>query len=121
MAYVLSTTTTGHFESYDLDALPHLTWTNPATQEQQVMPARQLLQEGKIGVHQLFNLLRDRGIPGVEPTMGAQSLLVCWARELKKQQEAATVLVGDAGANSDKRNQHQQEPPLSETTNILKW
>ena len=108
MAYVLSTTTTGHFESFDLDELPLLSWTDAAGTTHK-MPARQLLQEGKIGVHELFRLLRDRGIPGIEPAMGAQALLVCWARQRKKEAEAALIMVGDAGASRDKQN--QQQPP----------
>jgi hypothetical protein len=103
VTYQLSTTSTGVFESFDLDSLPLLTWTNPTTKEQQTMPARQLLQEGKIGVHELFRLLESKGIPGIKPTDGGQALLVCWARELKKRADEANILIGDAGAARDKQ------------------
>ena len=99
MAYVLSTTAhSGKYESYDLDALPQLTWTDPKTGEQQVMPPRQLLAEGKVHLHEFFNLLRDRGIPDIAPTDGAQALMIKWARELKKRAEEAQILIGVAGA-----------------------
>jgi hypothetical protein len=63
-----------------------LSWTNPRG-EQITLPARQLLQEGKVGVHELFNLLRDCGVPEILPTDGAQTLLIKWSRERMKKLE----------------------------------
>jgi hypothetical protein len=105
MTYQVSTTAgpSGKFECYDLDLLPHIDGRTP----------RELAQEGKLSPHQLYALLRERNIPGIAVSMGMQDLLLCWARELKRQAEISqeNIVIG--------KTLNQDSPPAIVPKNQL--
>jgi hypothetical protein len=52
----------------------------------------------KLSPHQLYDLLAERNVPGIERSHGIQTLLVAWARHRKAEAEKAQELIGIAGA-----------------------
>ena len=96
MSYVVSTTAgpSGKFESYDLDQLPKIEGRSP----------RELAQEGKLSPHQLYAILKQRGVPGISTADGIQALCICWARELTRRANEEIKLTGDAADNRDRQD-----------------